>query len=73
LQGYLAQSPLLQALYFAKQLNGLFVMKHLKRKPAKQMLPKLLTLLEQFEQSPARVGRDTAIMDGTDRTHVALH
>ena len=46
---------MLQALYFAKQqLNGFLVMKSLKRKRAKQMLPKFLALLEQFDLSPAR-------------------
>jgi len=55
LHQYLAQSPVLQALYFAKQqLNGFLVMKSVKRKRAKQMLPKFLALLTQFEQSPAR-------------------
>ena len=55
LHQYLAQEPVLQALYFAKQqLNGFLVMKTLTRKRAKQMLPKLLRLIEQFEQSPAR-------------------
>lgn len=55
LHHYLAQEPVLQALYFAKQqLNGFLVMKTLKHKRAKQMLPKFLRLIEQFEQSPAR-------------------
>jgi len=55
LHQYLAQSPVLKALYFAKQqLNGFLVMKSLKRKRAKQMLPKFLALLAQFEQSPAK-------------------
>ncbi|MDV2116653.1 ISL3 family transposase [Alcaligenes faecalis] len=52
---YLAQSPGLQALYFAKQkLNGFLVMKHLKAKRARQILPKFLALIRPFEQSPAR-------------------
>lgn len=55
LRQYLAQSPALQALYFAKQqLNGFLVMKSLKAKRARQMLPKFLALIRQFEQSPAR-------------------
>ena len=55
LHEYLAHEPALQALYFAKQqLNGFLVMKTLKRKRAKQMLPKFLRLIEQFEHSPAR-------------------
>src|SRR5690606_40344668 len=55
LHQYLAQDPVLHALYFAKQqLNGFLVLKTVTRKRAKQMLPKLLRLLEQFEHSPAR-------------------
>ena len=56
LHKYLAQEPVLQALYFAKQqLNGLLVLRTLNRKRAAKMLPKLVRLIEQFEQSPARV------------------
>ncbi|WP_397474208.1 transposase [Pusillimonas sp.] len=55
LRQYLAQEPVLQALYFAKQqLNGFLVMKSLKAKRAKQLLPKFLALIRQFEQSPAK-------------------
>ena len=55
LHQYLGQEPVLQALYFAKQqLNGFLVLKTVTRKRAKQMLPKFLRLLEQFEHSPAR-------------------
>src|SRR5690606_4535025 len=55
LHQYLAQSPTLQALYFAKQqLNGVLGMKSLKRKRARRMLPQFLALIAQFEQSPAR-------------------
>ncbi|WP_442597063.1 ISL3 family transposase [Parapusillimonas sp. JC17] len=55
LRQYLAQSPVLQALYFAKQqLNGFLVMKSLKRKRAQKMMPQFLALIAQFEQSPAR-------------------
>ena len=55
IHGYLKQSPVLQALYFAKQqLNGFLVMKSLKAKRAKQMLPKFLALIRQFEHSPAQ-------------------
>lgn len=51
---YLAQSPVLQALYVAKQrLNGFLGMNCLKGRRARQMLPKFLTLLARFEQSPA--------------------
>ena len=58
LHAYLAQEPVLQALYFAKQqLNGLLVLRTLTRKRAAKMLPKLTRLIEQFEQSPAsRIG-----------------
>jgi hypothetical protein len=55
LHEYLAQEPVLQALYFAKQqLNGFLVMKSLNRKRAQKMLPQFLSLIEQFGQSPAR-------------------
>ena len=55
LHQYLAQEPVLRALYFAKQqLNGFLVMKSLKRKRAQKMMPQFLALIEQFEQSPAR-------------------
>src|SRR5690606_17031932 len=54
LHRYLAQEPVLRALYFAKQqLNGFLVMKSLKRKRAQKMMPQFLALIEQFEQSPA--------------------
>ena len=62
LHQYLAQMPVLQALYFAKQqLNGFLVMKSLKAKRARQMLPKFLALIRQFEQSPARALAATLI------------
>jgi len=55
LDQYLEQYPVLKALYFAKQkLNDLLLLKTLNAKKAKKMLPKLLTLLEQLAQSPAR-------------------
>lgn len=51
----LAQEPVLEALYFAKQqLNGFLVMKSLNRKRIQKMMPQFLGLIEQFEQSPAR-------------------
>ncbi|TAM87828.1 MAG: hypothetical protein EPN41_06920 [Candidimonas sp.] len=50
---YLAQSPVLQALYFAKQqLNGFLTLKTIKAKRARKLLPKFLALIRQFEQSP---------------------
>lgn len=55
LHQYLAQSPALQALCFAKQqLNGFLLIKRVKAKRAKPMLPKFLALIRQFEQSPVR-------------------
>lgn len=55
LHQYLAQSPVLQALYFAKQqLNGFLVLKAMKAKRARKLLPKFLALIRQFEQSPAK-------------------
>ncbi|MYN15051.1 hypothetical protein GSY71_18090 [Pusillimonas sp. TS35] len=55
LHQYLEQYPVLQSLYFAKQqLNGLLVMKTVKAKRARQMLPILLSLIEQLAASPAR-------------------
>lgn len=60
LHRYLAQEPVLQALYFARQqLNGFLVMKCLKRKRAEKMMPQFLRLIEQFEQSPARALAET--------------
>src|SRR5690606_13331212 len=55
LHQYLAQMPVLQTLYFAKQqLNGFLVLKSLKAERAQKMLPKFLALIRQFEQSPAK-------------------
>ena len=55
LHQYLAQTPVLQALYFAKQqLNGFLVLRAMKAKRARKLLPKFLALIAQFEQSPAR-------------------
>ncbi len=55
LHAYLAQSPVLQAMYFAKQqLNGFLVLRTLNAKRARSMLPKFLRLLRQFEHSPAK-------------------
>ncbi len=56
LHRYLAQAPVLQAMYFAKQqLNGFLVLKTLTQRSAKKMLPLFLNLIEQFERSPTRV------------------
>ncbi len=55
LHRYLAQTPVLQAMYFAKQqLNGFLVLKTLTQRRAKKMLPLFLNLIEQFERSLAR-------------------
>ncbi|MBV6272992.1 ISL3 family transposase [Alcaligenaceae bacterium CGII-47] len=55
LHQYLAQSPVLEALYFAKQqLNGFLVLKTVKAKRANKLLPKFMALIRQFEQSPAK-------------------
>ena len=55
LHQYLAQTPVLQALYFAKQqLNGFLVLRAMKAKRARKLLPKFLALIAQFEQSPAK-------------------
>ncbi len=55
LQAYLAQWPVLQALYQAKQrLMALLLVKTVNAQKARQRLPKLLALLEQFAQSPAK-------------------
>ena len=52
LHQYLAQSPVLNALYFAKQqLNGFLTLRMTHRERASKMLPKFI---RQFEQSPAR-------------------
>ncbi|WP_108645456.1 ISL3 family transposase [Polynucleobacter rarus] len=56
LRRYLEQFPILKALYQAKQkLNSLLLIKNVRAKHAKKFLPQLLQLLDQFEQSPAKV------------------
>ncbi len=60
LHQYLAQSPVLNALYFAKQqLNGFLTLRTTHRKRAGTMLPKFLALIRQFEQSPAKALANT--------------
>ena len=55
LQAYLAQWPVLEALYRAKQrLMSLLLVKTVNARKARQMLPKLMRLLEQFAQSPVK-------------------
>lgn len=54
LHQYLAQYPVLQALYLAKQrLMDFLLLKTIKAKRAKKMLPRFLELIEQFAHSPA--------------------
>ena len=53
LMNYLAQYPVLQALYVAKQkLVRLLLLKTLTARRARRRLPELLELLEQLHQSP---------------------
>jgi transposase len=55
LYAYLAQYPVLKALYFARQqLNGFLVLRTVKRKRARQLLPTFLRLLKQLSLTPAR-------------------
>jgi transposase len=55
LDRYLQQWPVLHALYRAKQrLMRLLLVKTVNAKKAKQLLPRFLALLEQFEHSPAK-------------------
>ena len=57
---YLAQYPVLKAIYHAKQrLNSLLLIKTIRAKHARKMIPKLLELLNQFEDSPARALANT--------------
>ncbi|EED31157.1 transposase TnpA [gamma proteobacterium NOR5-3] len=50
---YLDDYPVLKALYAAKQkLNRLLLLKSLNRKKAKQLLPQLLSLIEDLAASP---------------------
>src|SRR5690606_30992658 len=73
LHQYLAQEPVLRALYFAKQqLNGFLVMKSLKRKRAQKMMPQFLALIQQFEQSPARALARLFIIKGGRSTFARL-
>ncbi len=52
---YLEAFPVLHALYLAKQrLNKLLRLKNLTAKRAQKFVGKLLTLIEQFAQSPAK-------------------
>ena len=53
---YLAQFPILQALYQAKQkLNSFLLLKKVSAKRAKKYIPEFLQLLDQFEESPAKI------------------
>tara|TARA_R100000149_G_C5863663_1_gene128918 strand:- start:186 stop:1376 length:1191 start_codon:yes stop_codon:yes gene_type:complete len=60
LDRYLAQYPVLKALYFAKQkLAGFLVIKNVNAKRAKKLLPLFLRLIAQLEQSPAKALANT--------------
>lgn len=57
---YLEDYPVLKALYFAKQrLMRFLLLKTIKAKRAKRLLPRFLALLEQFANSPAKALADT--------------
>jgi hypothetical protein len=57
---YLAQYPVLKAIYHAKQrLNSLLLIKTTRAKHARKMIPKVLKLLNQFEESPAKALANT--------------
>ena len=56
LSQYLAKFPILQALYQAKQkLNSFLLLKKVPAKKAKKYIPEFLRLLDQFEESPAKI------------------
>jgi len=60
LDRYLAQYPVLKALYFAKQkLAGFLVIKNVNANRAKKLLPLFLRLIAQLEQSPAKALANT--------------
>ena len=56
LSQYLAKFPILQALYQAKQkLNSFLLLKKVPAKKARKYIPEFLQLLDQFEESPAKI------------------
>jgi len=60
LMNYLNHYPVLKALYQAKQrLMKLLLVKGIRAKHAKIMIPRLLTLLDQFANSPAKTLANT--------------
>ena len=60
LGAYLDQYPVLRSIYDAKQrLNALLILKRVDGKTARESVPKLLELVEQFAQSPARALAET--------------
>jgi len=62
LNQYLDQFPILKSIYRAKQrLNSLLLLKTIKAKRAKRMLPILLRLLDQFTKSPAKALANTIL------------
>ena len=57
---YLEQYPVLKAIYHAKQrLNSLLLIKTIRAKHARKMIPKLLELFNQFQDSPAKALANT--------------
>lgn len=57
---YLETFPVLKALYLAKQrLMDFLLLKSVRAKKAKQLLPRFLALLEQFASSPAKALAET--------------
>ena len=60
LDQYLQTYPVLKSLYYAKQhLSRLLLIKNLMAKHARKFIPKLLALLEQFANSPAKTLANT--------------
>lgn len=60
LHQYLAQYPVLQSPYSAKQqLAGFLVLKTVKAKRARRLLPQFLALIEQFARGPAHALANT--------------
>ncbi len=73
LEQYLASYPVLRSLYAARQqLNGFLVQKNIRARQVRKMLPRLLTLLEQFTHSPAHAQANTQVMAGADCEDVAF-
>ncbi len=53
LNEYLDQYPVLKAMYEAKQkLNSILLTKNIRAKGARELIPKLMDLIDQFANSP---------------------